>query len=304
MTGLKIKNHRLVGVPFVAANSYGGEMVPTLITAHDTAGRLDKGNCVSWFRSKECKTSAHVVIELDGSITQMVPFNRKAFHAGKSSWRGKLFVNGFGIGAEIVNPGALDKNGRAWFHHPNERGFPVSDIVHKATPEHGDAWWLPYTDAQIKSMKDLCRALCEEYAECNEIVTHWMISPGRKIDTNPLFPLEDVRAYAFGTDDGHEDEVPDKPPAEVISSTQAPPTTAAHSTEIQAASAGGLAGAGTLYQGTQNAVMRAAQNGSITPRSLLLALLSEPLFWAGLTSVLGSLYWLFKRHTRFKTEGK
>lgn len=305
---LKIKNHRLTGVPFVAANSYGGEMVPTMIVDHDTAGHTKRGSSVAWFRSKDCPTSAHVVVERDGSATQMVPFNRKAFHAGKSVWRGKTFCNGFSIGIEIVNPGALKRVGNE-AHLIYDGGkiverFPISDCVHKATPEHGDAWWLPYTDAQIRAVKEICRAICEEYPDCNEIVTHWMISPRRKIDTNPLFPLEEVRAYAFGIDDGHEDEVPDMPPPDAISKAPPPPETVVHSTEIQAAAAGGVGGAGTLYQGTQNAVMTAAKNGDMTTKSLLLALLAEPLFWTGLTAVLGSLYWLFKRHTRLKTEGK
>lgn len=42
-------------------------------------------------------------------------------------------------------------------------------------------------------MTDVCRALAEAYP-IEEIITHWLISPGRKIDTNPLFPLEQVRA--------------------------------------------------------------------------------------------------------------
>lgn len=302
---MKIAKHRIVGAPFVAANASGGDMTPSLIVVHDTAGRLEKGNCVAWFRSRECKTSAHVVVDTDGTVTQMVPFNKKAWHAGKSSWRGKTFCNAFSVGIEIVNPGALKKDGKAWFHtKPTDKGFPSTEIVHKSTPEHGDAWWLPYPDVQIQAVKKLCRALCEEYPDCNEIVTHWMISPRRKIDTNPLFPLEEVRAYAFGIDDNLEDEVPDKPPADAISKAPPPPPTVVHSTEIQAAAAGGLGGAGTLYQGTQNAVMKAAESGDLTTRSLLLALLAEPLFWTGLTGVLGSLYWLFKRHTRLTTEGK
>lgn len=299
---LKIKNHRLVGVPSVAANSSGGEMVPSLIVVHDTAGRLDKGNCVSWFRSKECKTSAHVVIDRDGSITQMVPFNRKAFHAGKSSWRGRTFCNAFSIGIEIVNPGALDRNGRAWFHKSTERGFSVADIVHKATPEHGDAWWMPYTDAQIKAVKEICRALCEEYPECNEIVTHWMISPKRKIDTNPLFPLEDVRAYAFGIDDGHEDEVPDKPPADVIAQPEPPPT-AAHSTEVQTATVTGATGGFGLYQAAQPSIAKATASGQLDINLMFWSLVTDVVFMGLLAGVFCAAYAYFKRVSRLKTLG-
>lgn len=211
---LSIRNGRLQGVAFAAANSFGGPIEPSLIVLHDTAGRLDKGNSVAWFRSRNCTTSAHVVIERDGSMTQMVPFNRKAFHAGQSEWDGRRFCNGFSIGIEIVNPGKLDQAGKAWF------GPATSEsLVRKSTREHGDGWWLPYTPEQIDAVKRLCRAIVAEYPDCNEIVTHWMVSPKRKIDPNPLFPLEEVRAYAFGAVEPDTADVPAQP-------VKPPPTSA------------------------------------------------------------------------------
>jgi N-acetylmuramoyl-L-alanine amidase len=186
---MKITANKLEGVPFKVANSFGGAMVPTLIVLHDTAGRLDKGSSVDWFCSKDCGTSAHIVVERDGSITQLVPFNRKAFHAGQSIWRGREFCNSFSIGIEIVNPGALDANGKAWFGE-------VFAATRKKTAEHGDHLWLPYTQAQIDTVTALCRALADKY-EIEDITTHWAISPGRKVDPGPLFPLEQVRSAAF-----------------------------------------------------------------------------------------------------------
>lgn len=188
---MQIAGHKLVGVPFKAAHSSGGAMTPTLIVLHDTAGRLDKGSSVDWFCSKECPTSAHILVERDGSITQMVPFNKKAFHAGRSSWKGREFCNGFSIGIEIVNPGELDASGKAWF----SQTFDGS--VHKATEEHGSHNWLPYTTEQIEAVKAICKALADKY-EIEDITTHWFISPKRKIDPNPLFPLEEVKAAALG----------------------------------------------------------------------------------------------------------
>ena len=201
-----IVNGRIKGARYVAANSCGGKFVPKLIILHDTAGRLEKFNSVGWFASKPCKTSAHAVVERDGTITQMVPFDRKAFHAGASSWNGKQFCNSFAIGIEIVNPGIMDANGKAWFG-------PATDlpVTKKSTKEHGSGYWLAYTPEQIRTVKDLCRALAEEYEDVNDITTHWHVSPGRKIDTNPLFPLEDVRAYAFG----HDEPEPEISPPEI-----------------------------------------------------------------------------------------
>lgn len=154
---------------------------------------------MGWFADPRAKVSAHLVVEIDGSVTQMVDFDRKAWHAYPSSWRGRNGCNSFAIGIEIVNPGALapvggwskfDGAGLASF------GQKFDGAIECRTAAHGHACWLPYTPAQIEAVKRICRALVEAYP-IKEIVTHWQVSPGRKVDTNPLFPLDDVRAYAF-----------------------------------------------------------------------------------------------------------
>lgn len=187
---LTIKNDRLYRggepVSFVRSPNQGGRMLPTLIVLHDTAGRLTKGNSVSWFTDPKARVSAHFVVERDGSITQMVECDRQAWHAGKSSWKGRSGCNAFAVGIEIVNPGKLTPAGTAWFGQTFE-GFEEC-----ATKAHGSGCWLPYTQAQIEAVQGLCAALVEAYP-IKEIVTHWMISPGRKVDTNPLFPLESIQ---------------------------------------------------------------------------------------------------------------
>ena len=219
---MRIENGRFQGVRFVAANSSGGEMTsPKYAVIHDTAGQLKKFSSVDWFASKQCTTSAHFVVERDGTITQMVPLNRKAFHAGASKWKGQSGLNSCSIGIEIVNPGKMDENGKAWFGpccKPQEIEF-------KSTPEHGNGWWLPYTDAQVAAVKLLCTLIVEEYPDCNEILTHWQISPGRKIDTNPLFPLREVRKAVLD---------PDPETAEKIEEVVAPPVAAPVPKKIEA----------------------------------------------------------------------
>jgi N-acetylmuramoyl-L-alanine amidase len=192
----EIINDRLKGAAFVRAHASGSAMPkPTLIVLHDTADRAQPKDTVNWFASKACTVSAHFVVERDGSITQMVECDQKAFHAGKSSFKGRSGCNNFAIGIEIDNPGKLDKDGRAWFHKKGEAGY--EGIQQRTTKEHGSGYWLPYTDAQVKAVINLCRALRKAYPSISDIATHYIISPGRKIDTNPLFPLEEVRAAAF-----------------------------------------------------------------------------------------------------------
>lgn len=193
---MKIVSHKLVGVSYRAAQSAGGEMKPTVIVLHDTAGRLDKCSSVRWFESPDCNTSAHFVVERDGTITQMVACNRKAWHAGASSFEGREGVNSFGIGIEIVNPGKLDAAGRAWFHKKTEKGFEPARLQHVKTKAHGDGYWMEYTAEQIEAVTVICKALALSYP-ITAITTHYEISPGRKIDPNPLFPLEELRAAVF-----------------------------------------------------------------------------------------------------------
>lgn len=183
-------------VVFVKATKIGGRILPELIVVHDTAGP-SASSAINTFKSPSATTSAHVVVDLDGTITQMVPFDCKANHAGESSWKGRRYCNGFSIGIEIVNPGELTKDGRAWFHKKNAKGY--DPVVARTTPAHGSGrYWYGYTQAQVSAVEQLCRALVKAYPTIKAVTTHWEISPGRKVDTNPLFPLERVRATAFG----------------------------------------------------------------------------------------------------------
>ena len=190
---MNIVSHKLVDVPFVSATVAGGEIKPTLVCLHDTASSLRRGAVLEWFTSPECNVSAHVVVERDGTITQLVPFNRAAWHAGKSEWKGRQNCNSWSLGIEIVNPGKLDMSGKAWFKET------FSDSKAVTTKEHGQGRWVDYTPEQIKTVTALCQTLVKVYPEITEIVGHYHISPGRKVDVNPLFPLEAVRTAAFGT---------------------------------------------------------------------------------------------------------
>lgn len=293
---MEIKNHRLVGAPYRAARVIGPEIKPELIILHDTAGRLDKGSSVKWFQSAECKTSAHVVIERDGSIVQMVPFNRKAAHAGVSHFAGRQYCNTFSIGIEIVNPGKLDSKGRAWFHKSSEPGFNPLELEHKITNEHGDGYWMPYTDEQIAAVKRLCRALMQEYPDVNHITTHWKVSPRRKIDTNPLFPLDEVIAYAEGWDDDEPEDKP-TPPPDVLG--QAPPPTVTQSTEVQAAVAVQASGAMVMAPPVQSAIGKATTSGEFVFSKFFWALMADPQFLTSVVIVMGGAYAFLKRVRRW-----
>lgn len=202
---MRITNHKLEGVEFLPARWTGGVITPEIAVLHDTAGRLEKGNSARYLADNEAKVSVHFVIERDGTITQLVPTNRRANHAGQSSFHGRRGCNDFSIGIEIVNPGKMDTfkgftdRARAWWGEIFDADS--HDLEAVKTPEHGYGMWMAYTPEQITAVCLLLETLFRDIDSLRDITTHWYISPGRKVDTNPLFPFEQIRTKILGRDD-------------------------------------------------------------------------------------------------------
>ncbi|MEO1974792.1 MAG: N-acetylmuramoyl-L-alanine amidase [Paracoccaceae bacterium] len=206
---MQVKRHKVEGLTFQKAHHIGGEITPSIVILHDTAGRLEAGNSAAYLASNNSgKVSVHFVLERDGTITQLVPTNRRANHAGKSSFHGRDWCNGFSIGIEIVNPGKMSgtvQSARAWWGETFAAGDDF-DLEHVETPEHGAGVWMGYTEAQLDALVSLLEVLFRDIPTLTDITTHWYVSPGRKVDTNPLFPLERIRARILGRDDPAEIE--------------------------------------------------------------------------------------------------
>ncbi|MDK3072746.1 N-acetylmuramoyl-L-alanine amidase [Sedimentitalea sp. JM2-8] len=200
---MAIENGLVAGMPFQAARWIGGEITPQIVILHDTASGLTPDSAARYLRDNDRGVSVHFVIEHDGSVVQQVPVNRRANHAGRSSYHGRENCNDFSIGIEIVNPGRMmpynDAKAQTWYGEV----FAISmrGIQEVATPEHGHGLWMPYTGAQIDTVIDLLQALFNGVQTLRDITTHWYVSPGRKTDPNPLFPLEQVRSIIFGRED-------------------------------------------------------------------------------------------------------
>ena len=60
---------------------------------------------IARLRDPAARVSSHYVVEEDGLIWQLVPEERRAWHAGVSYWRGNTVLNDRSVGIEIVNPG-------------------------------------------------------------------------------------------------------------------------------------------------------------------------------------------------------
>jgi N-acetylmuramoyl-L-alanine amidase len=201
-----IANDRLirdgVGVPFVPSPNHGGRIEPALIVVHFTADRLVPNDSVNWFAQKKSKVSAHIVLGRNQSdpnfITQMVEFDQKAWHCDPSLWRGKKGVNGFSIGIEVDNPGALAIRGKdqgvAWFGEVFDRAR--DGLVEVRNEKYGHALWLPYTAAQMAALEGIIAALLEAYPSIVDVRGHDEICdpPKRKNDPGPLMAMDVLRA--------------------------------------------------------------------------------------------------------------
>lgn len=199
---MKINKHLLVAeagesVVFKRSPNQSSILSPLYLIIHYTAGTtLD--SAVNWFLKPEAQASAHLVIDRDGKIVQMVAFNRKAWHAGKSSWGNLDGMNQYSIGIELVNAGKLRKRSDGkWVNWANNV-IPDNDVTiatHKA--ETVAAGWHEYTEAQINSTIKVASLLNTTY-HFTDVLGHEDISPGRKSDPGPLFPLNSFRSIVLG----------------------------------------------------------------------------------------------------------
>ena len=106
----------------------------------------------------EAKVSAHYVVTEDGTVLRLVEEGKRAWHAGKSHWRGITDVNSASIGIEIVNPG-------------HEFGY------------------RPFPDEQIEAVIRLVADIKERHGLTRgNIVGHSDVAPARKRDPGELFP--------------------------------------------------------------------------------------------------------------------
>lgn len=138
--------------------------------------------------------SAHLVVDRDGSIWQIVPFNRKARHAGSSSWKGLQSLNQYSIGIEIANYGWLDAQGDGSYKRADTPRFDAVDVtlapMSTGTRVMG---WENYTEPQLEATERVTRALTDAYPSISEVLGHEEIAPRRKFDPGPAFPMQRYR---------------------------------------------------------------------------------------------------------------
>lgn len=207
---IEIRNHLIFvdgrQVPFKQSPNGGEIITPEYQVMHHTSSGLTPGGDISWLTNPEAKASAHTVIAYDGSITQLMPLNRKTWHAGASSYKGRKYCNGFTIGHELDNPGPLTKMANGSFDGIGGP-YPADQVVEMTSPHHGNyRYWLKFADAQLQTVFALVAAIDRHYG-LKGVTTHWEISPGRKVDPGPHFPLERLRGLLAGRADAPADDL-------------------------------------------------------------------------------------------------
>ena len=128
---------------------FGGPEVEQLFT-----NTLDWDSHPYFDEIRGLEVSAHLLIDRSGEITQFVPFDKRAWHAGASCHDGRENCNDFSIGIEL-----------------------------EGTDD------LPYTQAQYKQLVRVSEALMQTYPAITKerITGHQHIAPGRKTDPGYLF---------------------------------------------------------------------------------------------------------------------
>ena len=117
---MKIKNHRLQDINFLESPNFNDRPVDediSLLVIHSISlppkkyntdhierfflNELDFSSHNFYKNIDGMKVSAHVLIKRNGEVIQFVPFNKRAWHAGVSSYKGKNDCNNFSIGIEL-----------------------------------------------------------------------------------------------------------------------------------------------------------------------------------------------------------
>jgi N-acetylmuramoyl-L-alanine amidase len=210
---LKVENHCLFldddhQVSFIESPNQGTNhakfMEPRYLMMHYTADPRFH-SVISWFKDPRAvkPASAHLVIDVDGSLVQMVRFDKIAWHAGTTShWQDLQNMNQYSIGIELVNAGKLrhqaDGKWIAW----NDITIPNDEVVIlKHKHENKEAGWHIYSEKQISTAIDVARALHKQYS-FKDILGHEDVRKWEKVDPGPAFPMADFKTKVLGKQSG------------------------------------------------------------------------------------------------------
>lgn len=138
---------------------YGGDAIERLFT-----NTLDWDAHPYFAQIRGLAVSSHFVIRRDGELLQFVSTLQRAWHAGRSSWRGREHCNDYSVGIEL-------------------EGL------------EGE----PFEDLQYARLVDLLTALARAHPTLADVAGHEHVAPGRKLDPGPGFDWRRLGASLSGS---------------------------------------------------------------------------------------------------------
>lgn len=136
-----------------------------MVILHYTATQTAQIAC-DWLCNQVSEVSSHYLITENGHIIQMVDEEKRAWHAGLSSWEGQTDINSCSIGIEIQHTGDVS---------------------------------IAYPDEQITALLSLLEDILSRYQIFPQhILGHSDVAPGRKVDPGSHFPWAKLAEKGYG----------------------------------------------------------------------------------------------------------
>ena len=156
-----MKDDELVQREVLSPNCNARKLPVTMAVLHYTEMASQEA-AIERLCDPEAEVSAHYIISRTGEVVRLVPEEKRAWHAGRSSWRGVTDVNSASVGIELDHPG------------------------------HG-LGYEPFPDAQIDALLPLLARIVKQHdIPRANVVAHSDVAPARKTDPGELFPWEQL----------------------------------------------------------------------------------------------------------------
>ena len=135
--------------------AYDNENVSDLFT-----NKLDIAKDKTFLSLKGLRVSSHLFIRRNGVLSQFVPFNMRAWHAGVSQYKGRENYNDFSIGIELEG---------------------TSSSI--------------FTEEQYSKLREVIKIMKTCYPKIveNNIIGHNKVSPERKEDPGKFFEWDKIK---------------------------------------------------------------------------------------------------------------
>ncbi len=193
-----VKQHLLLNssrdpVSVVESQNTSGKLLEhKLMVLHFTGG-VSSESTLRWIAKAKSNASMHILIDRNGVVTQLVPFDYVAWHAGRSSWKDLTNLNEYSIGISFENAGQLNKKGEKWVSLFG-KAIPISEVYIDTDPASGEErGWHKYTEAQIATAMKVAPAIATAYPTIEALVGHSEVTKGRKSDPGPAFPISELK---------------------------------------------------------------------------------------------------------------